>query len=196
MFITKYWLIGLVVLGLVVLGLVVSFFSYLNDLNELNAKAEAGDADAQVKLGERYRLGLDVVPQNYTTAVSWFRKAAEAGDAHAQVNLGMMYAKGYGVPEDHAQAVSWFRKAAQQGDAGAQYNLGLMYANGEGVGEGVLQENLVNAYMWVNLAAAQRHKSAIGLKTRIASLMTSAQISQAQRLSDECLAKNYQECGL
>ena len=71
-----------------------------------------------------------------------------------------------------------------------------MYANGEGV-----PQNLVNAYMWFNLAAAQGNKlaqpkNAIDAKALIAPEMTSAQISQTQRLSRECLAKNYQRCGL
>ena len=69
-----------------------------------------------------------------------------------------------------------------------------MYANGEGV-----PQNLVNAYMWYNLAAAQGKElwpfDPMEMKKQISSLMTSAQISQAERLSRECFAQNYQRCG-
>ena len=161
----------------------------------LRVKAEAGDAEAQYKLGLRYYHGHGV-PEDYAQAVSWYRKAAQQGYALAQYNLGVMYANGRGVPEDDAQAVSWYRKAAQQGDASAQANLGNMYYRGEGV-----RKSLVDAYMWVNLAAAQGNKlaqpkNAIDAKASISSLMTSAQRSQAQRLSRECRAKNYRRCGL
>ena len=151
--------------------------------------AEAGDAPAQFNLGNMYYSGRGV-PQNYATAVSWYRKAAQQGNAKAQTALGWMYDKGEGVPKNYATAMSWYRKAAQQGNAEAQFKLGYMYAF-----RGV-PKNLVNAYMWANLAAAQGDYNANDLKAQISPGMTSVQISQTQRLSRECLAKNYQECGL
>jgi uncharacterized protein len=42
--------------------------------------AERGNADAQNRLGVAYELGKGV-PQDYATAVSWYRKAADQGDA-------------------------------------------------------------------------------------------------------------------
>ena len=230
----KYWLIGLVgVFALASFNASLSRSVYAQeaapssaDIAELLAKAEAGDTEAQVKLGNMYAEG-EGVPQNYATAVSWYRQAAQQGHAEAQYNLGVMYANGRGVPQDYAIAVSWYRKAAQQGYAKARVNLGLMYAKGKGVPEqddaqaiswirkaaqqgdadaqfklgymyafrGV-PKSLVNAYMWANLAAAQGDKNAISTKGLISRKMTSAQISQAERLSDECLAQNYQRCGL
>ena len=66
------------------------------------------------------------VPQDYKTAVKWYRLAAEQGYVRAQYNLGLMYANGQGVPQDYKTAVKWFRLAAEQGNADAQYNLGVM----------------------------------------------------------------------
>ena len=152
--------------------------------------AQQGDAKAQFELGEMYDFGYGV-PEDDAQAVSWYGKAAQQGLAEAQYTLGLMYAKGEGVPEDYTQAVSWYCKAAQQGHVDSQFLLGAMYAEGEGV-----LQNLVTAYIWANFAAAQGNEAAIDLKSRIPPEMTSAQISQAQRLSDECLAKTYQECGL
>ncbi len=87
-----------------------------------NEKAEQGDTDAQFNLGVMYNNGQGVT-QDYTQAVSWYRKAAEQGHADAQFNLGVRYAKGQGVTKDYTQAVSWFRKAAEQGHANAVENL-------------------------------------------------------------------------
>ena len=60
------------------------------------------------------------VPQDYKTAVKWYRLAAEQGDADAQYNLGVMYDKGRGVPQDYKTAVKWYRLAAEQGFAPAE----------------------------------------------------------------------------
>ena len=84
--------------------------------------------------------------------------------------------------------MSWYRKAA----AGTCF--GSIQAGGDDAFRGV-PKNLVNAYMWANLAAAQGDEAAIDLKEQISPDMTPAQISQAARLSNECLAKNYQRCG-
>ena len=88
------------------------------------------------------------VPQDYATALIWYRKAADQGNARAESNLGVMYHSGLGVPRDDAVAAIWYRKAADQdyaraqsdlrkaadrGNAAAQFNLGVVYANGQGV---------------------------------------------------------------
>ncbi len=70
------------------------------------------------------------VPQDYKTAVKWYRLAAEQGYADAQFNMGVMYSKGKGVPQDYKTAVKWYKLAAEQGYADAQFNLGLMYVIG------------------------------------------------------------------
>ncbi len=150
-----------------------------DDLEALKRAAEQGDALAQFNLGVMYVKG-EGVPEDDAKAVYWYRKAAEHGDALAQFNLGVMYANGEGVPEDDAKAVYWYRKAAEQGDASAQYNLGLKYGKGEGV-----PEDYVQAYAWWSIAAAQGHDGAQNNKEILATLMTPAQIAEAQKLSRE-----------
>ena len=86
---------------------------------------------------------------------------------------------------DFALAMQWYRKAADQGNANAQSILGVMYANGRGV-----TKDDVQAYMWVNLAAAGTSDADVreqAQKTRdaFAARMTPAQIGEAQRLSRE-----------
>lgn len=70
--------------------------------------------------------------------------------------------------------------AAEQGNARAQYNLGVMYANGTGV-----PEDYVQAYAWVNLAAAQGNKKAVEGKELLRSGMTAEQVAKAQKLAAE-----------
>ena len=51
------------------------------------------------------------------------------------------------------------------------------------------------AYMWLNLAAAQGGEDAKKAKGIAQDIMTPAQIAEAQKLSRECLAKDYKDCG-
>ncbi len=61
------------------------------ETDALRARAEAGDAAAQVNLGLMYANG-DGVPQDDVEAVRWYRLAADQGNAAAQFNLRDMYA--------------------------------------------------------------------------------------------------------
>lgn len=117
---------------------------------------------------------------DYATAMRLWRPLAEQGRARAQFDLSVMYFKGLGVPQDYAAAVSWLRKAAEQGNAHAQHGLGAMYIRGYGV-----PQNYVQAHMWFNLAASQGNANAVKNRGIAAAKMTSAQISEAQRLARE-----------
>ncbi len=57
---------------------------------QLLARAEEGDANAQLSLGEKYYDGQCVL-KDYKEAMKWYRKAADQGDAMAQARLGLMY---------------------------------------------------------------------------------------------------------
>jgi TPR repeat protein len=99
-------------------------------------------------------------------------------DPRKQFNLGVMYKNGRGVAQDYAAAVNWYRKAADQGHAGAQNNLGVMYMNGAGVAQ-----DYVQALKWFNLGAANGNEKAKKNRDELAAAMTSAQITEAQRLA-------------
>src|SRR6059036_188545 len=66
---------------------------------ESKKRADSGDADAQVNLGQLYAKG-EGVPQDFPQARQWYQKAATQGNAQAQVNLGEMY-RSEGVPQDY-----------------------------------------------------------------------------------------------
>ena len=151
------------------------------EFNEIKAKAEEGDAEAQFQLGLLYDTGRGV-RQNPAKAIRWYRAAADQGHAAAQNNLGLLYDYGRGISQDAAEAMRWYRSAADQGFAVAQYNLGFMYANGRG-----LAQNYVDAYLWFNLASARAsgdiREQAAHNKTVLAQHMTPQQIAQAKRLT-------------
>ena len=168
--------------------------------------AEQGLAVAQTSLGFQYRVGLGV-PQDDVQAAYWYHKAAEQGDPHGQTMLAGMYSNGGGVPQDDVEAAKWYHKAADQGSLPAQSMLGIMYQEGLGV-----PQDSVQAYMWFSLAAvrAEAIDAKLGkpspevnkmfehfstdrfLRDRqtVESVMTPAQIAQAQASTLDWLAKH------
>ncbi len=124
---------------------------------------------------------------DYKTAFGLIKPLAEKGDATAQFNIGVMYAKGQGVQKDDSEAAKWYRKSAEQGDGYAQYSLGMIYKKGVGVAQ-----DYVLAHMWYNLAAShisvsepEGREHAAKNRDYLASIMTSAQIAEAQRMARE-----------
>ena len=113
------------------------------------AKANAGDAAAQVEVGEDYAAGKGVA-RDYKLAAEWYRKAAEKGDVAGEMHLAGLYRDGGGkyFARDMAQAAEWYRKAAEQGDVTAQGILGTLYWLGQGV-----ELSYPDAYYWLDLAA-------------------------------------------
>lgn len=92
----------------------------------------------------------------------------------------------FGVTSTAEQIKEW-RQLAEQGHANGQNHLGIMYSFGRGV-----PEDLVVAYMWWNLAAAQGHETAKKNKNSRSKVMTKEQIAEGQKLSREWLAKRQE----
>ena len=90
---------------------------------------ESGNANAQLKLGVMYKIGL-VANQDYFEAVKWFRLAAERGNARAQFNLGLMHYNGQGVRQDKSEAKRWFGLACDNQDQGACDNYKILNEQG------------------------------------------------------------------
>jgi len=100
-------------------------------VRELRGPADAGDAEAQYRIGLMYEYGKGY-PRDVQQALRWLIRAGTQGHTGAAVELGVLYTGGQGVPSNARESVDWFRKAALQGNAVAQYNLGAMIAKGEG----------------------------------------------------------------
>lgn len=119
----------------------------------LMAKAQAGDAAAQLAAGEALtkqaaQADPDERAERMAAATALVRKAAEQGLVAAEVRLAECYRDGRGVGRDAAQAAGWYKRAADAGDATAQGTLGTMYAMGLGV-----EQNDAEAYFWFAVAA-------------------------------------------
>jgi hypothetical protein len=115
----------------------------------LLARANGGDASAQVLVGESYAAGKGVAP-DLQLAANWYRKAAGQGSVTGEMRLAELYRDGgTGFPRDIAQAAAWYGKAAELGDVDAQGTLGVLYSIGQGV-----PQSYVEAYCWLDLAAA------------------------------------------
>ena len=126
---------------------------------------------------------------DYATALLEFKPLAEQGNDDAQFYMGLMYLNGYGVPEDFNVALKWYTLSAEQGYKFAHYNMSEIYENGWGV----LQDNIC-AYMWGNIAVFNGIEKGAEIKDRVVKNMTSDDISEAQELARECMAKNYKGC--
>jgi hypothetical protein len=120
----------------------------------LIAKANGGDAAAQVAVGETYAKAAgaaqdpDEAAENWTKASAWYLKAAEQSYVAGEVHLAECYTYGHGVARDKVKAADWYRKAAEQGDSGAQGTLAMLYT----LGQGVAQDD-AEAYFWFDVAA-------------------------------------------
>jgi len=133
--------------------------------------AFAGDLDEAIGAYAR---------KDYKEAVRLYLPLAIQGNAIAQYTLGVMYNNGQGVTQDEAEAARWYRKASDQGSVSAQFIVGIMYAEGHGV-----TQDYVEGHKWLNLAATQGHKNATKYRDKVAKLMTTSQIAEAQQLARE-----------
>lgn len=158
---------------------------------------------AQNNLADSYVLGLGA-PQDFGEAFKWYRIAADQSSSYAENVLGVAYEHGFYVAQDDAEAFRWYRRAANKiyerpGNTwihSPQYNIGAMYASGRGTAQ-----DYVQALMWFTLAIAfgdTKPPAPLGIKLvdtskytaleqrdRLMALMTSAQISEAERLARE-----------
>jgi len=159
------------------------------DEKGLLAKAQLGDADAQMWLGTAYEQGW-FGNANFTEALKWFRKSAEQGNPDAQNSLGQMYEDGEGVIQNYSLAAKWYRKAAEHvpdlGGAGqGRNNLGMLYLSGQGV-----QRDHVQALMWLEISGSESNPNLSVAKAP----MTPEAILEAERLAADW--KREHECSV
>ena len=118
-------------------------------LEDLRARADKGDSDAERRLGELYLNG-DMVPRDLDEGVRWARASAEHGNVFGETLLAKLYLAGIGVPKDFVTAAKWYRLAAEKGHAPAQNQIGLLHQLGLGV-----TQDFAEALKWYRLAAKQ-----------------------------------------
>ncbi|MEM6302566.1 MAG: tetratricopeptide repeat protein [Pseudomonadota bacterium] len=158
--------------------------SYLGQvqIERLSGAAEEGDAESQMKLAlvlaNEYETSGDKELQQ--SSEKWLRLAAAQGLPEAQHHMGDRFREGSGVVQDFSQAARWYQQAADQGFAGSMYALGEMMRVGQGVAQ-----SYADAYIWLNLAAARGDVRAQDAREQIVTLLSTAQLNDAQRHSRE-----------
>jgi putative methionine-R-sulfoxide reductase with GAF domain len=102
-----------------------------NNLAQLKAAAQRGDAAAENALGLLYAQGDDKqsIQPDEAEAARWFTKAAEDGSVPAQYKLALLYWGGHGVPKDTNKAYFWAVLARAGGQDGSK-DLAKVLANG------------------------------------------------------------------
>jgi hypothetical protein len=112
---------------------------------EWRAPAEAGDPDALFNMGQAYRLGRGV-PQNQTTAETYYLRAAQGGHIRAADTYGLLLFQ----DGRREAALPFVTDAAERGDPRAQYLLGVAHFNGD-----IVSKDWVRAYALLTLANGQ-----------------------------------------
>jgi len=79
--------------------------------------AEAGHAEAQLKMGTIYARGLAGLEAQPEIGVQFYALAADQGNKAALYELGNCFSRGIGVEVDKAEAVKYHRLAAEGHDA-------------------------------------------------------------------------------
>ena len=132
------------------------------ELEALEKKAEAGDADAQWELGDALRFGRNTVI-DHAAAAKWYAKAAEQNHPKAQYALSGLNREGLGVARDVAKADQLVRdalpslkKLAEADDVRAQLMYGDLIFDGIGI-----EQDKVAGLEWFKKAADQGYARAI-----------------------------------
>jgi len=121
--------------------------------DELRAKAQGGDAAAQMALG-RYLIERGPYFDPSPEGVSWLEKAAGQGLVDAKLTLALrykaVYCQGPKAEFRHCQkAYQWFTAAAQTGDTSAMTGLISLLSVPP-------TENIEEAYFWAMIRLRQK----------------------------------------
>jgi len=150
--------------------------------------AEGGDPEAQFQMGLANACHGTLA--SFSHAAEWYQKAADQGHTLAQFNLGVMYWRGQGFGRDRERSRFWITRAAEAGDAGAQYMLG-MTQNRTSLDEvaATAKESRIEAYKWLQLAAAQGYGEAPDGCDLVAMGMTVDGVKEGKRRASAFIAR-------
>ena len=99
---------------------------------KLEQVAECGDAYVQYRMGQLYRDGPLLIPDNHK-AKHWLSQAAIQGLPEAQYALGKLLLSDDWEVRDTDEGIRWLKQAAENGSHFAAYRLGKEYLEGNTV---------------------------------------------------------------
>lgn len=124
--------------------------NYASAFQQYQQLAEAGNVEAQNKVGHFYAYGWGGIPKDMKAALYWLNKASDAGNIDAKRALALKYENGDGVQKNPRLAIKFLTEVAESGDAISQGRLGGIYAVGE-----LIPRNTTKARYWLEKGAAQ-----------------------------------------
>ena len=77
--------------------------------------AAKGNRECEQALGAYYEAGSEDHPEDFATALRYYRMASDQGDPDATYSVARIYEYGLGVPLDLRAATLWYDTAAHQG---------------------------------------------------------------------------------
>jgi TPR repeat protein len=129
--------------------------------------AEAGNAEAQFRIGRLYDFG-EGVEKNYDKGIRWYKAADTNNHLSATFNLGhLLYWEGRGN-EDKRLAIDLLNKAAMKGHIDAQLHLGISLAAGD-----VFSRNYVEAFKWMYISLMNGNLNSEGTISKLESITSS-----------------------
>lgn len=117
---------------LLFIGTLVVYGQEMENLKEIKAAANKGEAKAQNLLGYYYLKGGKGLTPNPDMAFYLFMQSANQNDAMGEFYVGMCYLNGDGTQKDEQKSFEYFKRSALQGNEEAQYWLGVAYEYGVG----------------------------------------------------------------
>ena len=165
--------------------------NYETALKIYRAAAEKGNIMAQFTLAGIYmnpkKFKNHGVNRDYKESAKWYHLAAEQGDDIAQFTIGMMYKKGQGVTKNLVIAYMWLSTAefSNKNSVLAFQKMGTVLNRKN---KNISDKDLMNYLKHMR----EQKKEIIGKLER---KMTPEQIAKAQKLSRDCIKKNYKDCG-
>jgi len=123
----------------------------------------------------------------YNDARMWLNTAVKNGDTDSMLTLADHYFLGLQpFPKDTSKAVSYYKQAAENGHSVGQLRFGILLASGK-----VVDKDVISAYKWISLAAADGHKKAAEyLTNNIIPKMSQQEITSAEALIKEYTTKS------
>jgi hypothetical protein len=161
------------------------------DVAAIKQQAEAGDAAAQVTLGDSLASGLHA-----SDALQWYRKAAAQGNVEGEYHVGQMLLFGApGVPNsatvvsNPTEGIRWTFQAATNFHPYACWNMGKALRQGLGT-----STNWVAAYAWLSLFSETSAGSILGRveMNELALKLPTAELQRAQNLAAQFKAGHWQ----
>ncbi|WP_417581650.1 tetratricopeptide repeat protein [Nitrincola sp.] len=156
------------------------------EYNQLLPLAEAGNSEAQNRIGEMFEFGQGV-ERDKLAAFNWYQLAADQGEVSAWHNLGRSYNFGTGVEQDYEVAEDWYRQAADRGYTNSLFFLGTLYATDHGSDTSYSSD--IIAYAWLQNAAELGDQTARPIAERLLLKLDSDEIETAKQLAERYKAR-------